>query len=93
MLALFNVDIWHKHMKENIAPNVVGQKHQLRLVYIGDFKIDFFFLNCSLLQWFGQASDVRLKEGNQITFFLAKKFIYYKKNWLYVPKGGLRDKF
>jgi hypothetical protein len=37
-------------MKENIAPNVVDQKHQLKLVYIGDFEIEKGSLNGSLLR-------------------------------------------
>lgn len=60
-------------MKENIAPNVVGQKHQLKLVYIGDSKIEKKSLNGSLLRWFGQASDARHKEGSQVTFLFVKK--------------------
>jgi len=38
-LALFNVDIRHKPGKENIVPNALSQKHQLRMVYVGETKL------------------------------------------------------
>jgi hypothetical protein len=34
-LALFNVDIRCKVGKENIVPNVLSWKHQLKVVYVG----------------------------------------------------------
>ncbi len=34
-LALFNVDIQHKHGKENVVLDVLSQKHQLKVVYMG----------------------------------------------------------
>jgi hypothetical protein len=34
-LALFNVDIRHKPRKDNVVPNVLNQKHQLKVVYMG----------------------------------------------------------
>jgi hypothetical protein len=38
-LALFNVDIRHKPGKENIVPDVLSQKHQLKVVYVGETKL------------------------------------------------------
>jgi hypothetical protein len=35
-LALFNVDIWHKPGMENIVPDVLSRKHQLKVVYVGE---------------------------------------------------------
>jgi hypothetical protein len=37
-LVLFNVDIRHKHEKENVVPNVLSRKHQLNVVYVGETK-------------------------------------------------------
>jgi len=34
-LALFNVDIRHKHGKDNVLPDALSQKHQLKVVYVG----------------------------------------------------------
>jgi hypothetical protein len=38
-LALFNVDIQHKPGKENIVPDVLSWKHQLRVVYVGKIEL------------------------------------------------------
>jgi hypothetical protein len=38
-LALFNVDIRHKPGKENIVPNALSRKHQLRVVYVRETKL------------------------------------------------------
>jgi hypothetical protein len=38
-LALFNVDIRHKPEKENIVPDALSQKHQLRMVYVGETEL------------------------------------------------------
>ncbi len=38
-LALFNVNIWHKPGKENIVPDALSRKHQLRVVYVGELEI------------------------------------------------------
>ncbi len=35
-LTLFNVDIWRKPEKENIVPDALSRKHQLRVVYMGE---------------------------------------------------------
>ncbi len=37
-LALFNVDIWHKPGKENVVPNALSRKHQLKVMYVGKTK-------------------------------------------------------
>jgi len=35
-LALFNVDIRHKPGKENVVPDALSRKHQLKVVYVGE---------------------------------------------------------
>jgi hypothetical protein len=35
-LVLFNVDIWHKPGKDNVVLDALSQKHQLRVVYVGE---------------------------------------------------------
>jgi hypothetical protein len=37
-LVLFNLDIRHKFGKENVMPNVLSRKHQLKVVYMGETK-------------------------------------------------------
>jgi len=38
-LAFFNVDIRHKPGKENIVPDALNQKHQLKVVYVGETEL------------------------------------------------------
>jgi hypothetical protein len=38
-LALFNVDIRHKPRKENVVPDALSWKHQLKVVYVGETKL------------------------------------------------------
>jgi hypothetical protein len=38
-LVLFNVDIQHKPEKENVVPDVLSQKHQLNVMYVGETKL------------------------------------------------------
>jgi hypothetical protein len=38
-LALFNVDIRHKPGKENVVPNALSWKHQLKMVYVGETEL------------------------------------------------------
>ncbi len=38
-LALFNVDIRHKPRKENVVPDVLSWKHQLKVVCVGEMKL------------------------------------------------------
>jgi hypothetical protein len=38
-LASFNVDIQHKHGKENVAFDALSRKHQFKVVYVGETKI------------------------------------------------------
>jgi hypothetical protein len=38
-LALFNVDIRHKLEKENVVPDALSRKHQLKVVYVGEIEL------------------------------------------------------
>jgi hypothetical protein len=38
-LALFNVNIRHKPGKENIVPDALSRKHQLKVVYVGETEL------------------------------------------------------
>jgi len=37
--ALFNVDVRHKLGKDNMVPNALSQKHQLKVVYVGEIEL------------------------------------------------------
>jgi hypothetical protein len=38
-LTLFNVDIRHKPRKDNVVPDALSRKHQLRMVYVGETEL------------------------------------------------------
>jgi hypothetical protein len=38
-LALFNVDIRHKHGKDNVVLDALSRKHQLKVVYVGETEL------------------------------------------------------
>ncbi len=38
-MALFNVDIRHKAGKDNIVPDALSWKHQLKVVYVGELEL------------------------------------------------------
>jgi hypothetical protein len=38
-MALFNVDIQHKPGKDNVVADALSRKHQLRVVYVGETKL------------------------------------------------------
>jgi hypothetical protein len=38
-LALFNVDIRHQPKKENVVHDVLSRKHQFKVVYMGETKL------------------------------------------------------
>jgi hypothetical protein len=38
-LAFFNVDIQHKPGKENMVPDALSRKHQLKVVYVGETEL------------------------------------------------------
>jgi hypothetical protein len=37
-LALFNVDIQHKPKKDSVVPNALSERHQLKVVFVGEIK-------------------------------------------------------
>jgi len=39
ILALFNVNIRHKPRKENVVPDALSRKHQLKMVYVGETEL------------------------------------------------------
>jgi hypothetical protein len=92
-LALFNVDIRHKPGKENVVPDALSWKHQLKMVYVGETKFQKEV-------WLGSCHDEFVKErkqdiqkGIKSHFHLRNGLLWYKQNWLYVSERRLRDVF
>jgi len=90
-LALFNVDIRHKHGKENMVPNALSQKHQLKVVYVGEIELQKEIQLMSHRDWLAKEIKQNIPKGIKSHFHLRYELLWYKQNQLYVPKGKLRD--
>ncbi len=92
-LALFNVDIRHKPEKENVAPDALSRKHQLKMVYVGETKLQKEVQLVSHRDEFAKEVKQNIQNGAKSHFQLRNGLLWYKQNWLYVPEGKMRDVF
>jgi hypothetical protein len=90
-LALFNVDIRHKLGKENIVPNVLSQKHQLKVVYVGETKLQKEVQLAGHRDEFTKEVRQNIQNGAKSHFHLRNGLVWYKQNQLYVPEGKMKD--
>jgi hypothetical protein len=90
-LALFNVDIRHKPGKENIVPNALRQKHELKVVYVGETELQKEVKLASRRDVFAEEGKQSIQNGAKSHFHLRNGLLWYKQNRLYVPKGKIRD--
>jgi len=70
-LALFNVDIRHKPGKENIVPDALSRKHQLKVVYVGEIELQKEVTNKPLGCFF-QGGKAKHPKWNQVPLPFAK---------------------
>jgi hypothetical protein len=92
-LALFNVDIWHKPEKENIVPDALSRKHQLRMVCVGESELQKEVRLASPRDAFAEETRQSIQNGAKSHFHLRNGLLWYKQNRLYVPKGKIREHF
>jgi hypothetical protein len=92
-LALFNVDIQHKPGKENVVPDALSRKHQLKVVYVGETRFQKEVRLGSRRDEFAKERKQDIQKGIKSHFHLRNGLLWYKQNRLYVPKGRLRDVF
>jgi hypothetical protein len=90
-LALFNVDIRHKPGKENIVPDALSQKHQLRVVYVGKSELQKELKLVKYRDAFAKEVRQSIQNGAKSHFHLRNGLLWYKQNRLYVPEGKIRD--
>jgi hypothetical protein len=60
-LALFNVDIRHKPGNESVVPDALSRKHQLKVVYVGETK-----LQKELSRKICQGNEAKHSKWNQV---------------------------
>ncbi len=90
-MALFNVDIRHKPRKENIVPNALSRKHQLRMVYVGETKLQKEVRLTSRRDAFAKEIRQNIQNGAKSHFHLRNGLLWYKQNRLNVPEGKMRN--
>jgi len=90
-LALFNVDIRHKPRKDNVVPDVLSQKHQLKVVYVGETELQKEIRLASHRDAFAKEARQNIQNGAKSHFHLQNGLLWYKQKRLYVPKGKMRD--
>jgi len=90
-LALFNVDIWHKPRKENIVPDALSRKHKLKVVYVGETKLQKEVRLTSRRDAFAKETRQNIQNGAKSHFHLRNGLLWYKQNQLYVQEGKIRD--
>jgi hypothetical protein len=69
-LALFNVDIRHKSGKENIVPDALSRKHQLRVVYVGELELQKEVRLASYRDAFAKETRQSIQKGAKSHFHL-----------------------
>ncbi len=79
-LALFNVDIRHKHGKENIVFNALNRKHQLKVVYVGETKLQKEVQLASRQDEFAKEVRQNIQSGAKSHFHLRNGLVWYKQN-------------
>ncbi len=90
-LALFNVDIRHKPRKENIVPDALSRKHQLRVVYVGESELQKEVRLASRRDAFAKEVRQSIQNGAKSHFHLRNGLFWYKQNRFYVPEGKIRN--
>jgi len=90
-LALFNVDIQHKLRKDNVVPDALSRKHQLRMVYVGKTEPQKEVGLASRRDAFAKEVRQNIQNGAKSHFHLQNGLLWYKQRQFYVPEGRVRE--
>jgi hypothetical protein len=78
-LALFNVDIRHKPGKDNVVPDALSRKHQLRVVYVGEMEFQKEVRLTSCQNAFTKELRQNIQNGAKSHFHLQNGLLWYKQ--------------
>jgi len=90
-LALFNVNIRHKPGKENVVPDALSRKHQLKVVYMGEIELQKEIRLVNHRDGLAKEIKQNIQKGIKSHFHLQDGLLWYKQNQLYVLERMLRD--
>ncbi len=74
-----------------MVPNALSRKHQLKVVYVGEMELQKEVRLASCQNDFAKEVKQNIQKGIKSHFHLQNGLLWYKQNWLYVPKGRLGD--
>ncbi len=72
-------------------PDVLSQKHQLKVVYVGEIELQKEVRLASHRDEFAKEVKQNIQNGAKSHFHLRNGLLGYKYNRFYVPKGKMRD--
>jgi len=90
-LALFNVDIRHKPGKDDVVLDALSRKHQLRMVYVGETKLQKEVRLASCRDAFAKKIRQNIQNGAKSHFHLQNGLLCYKQRRLYVLKRRVKE--
>ncbi len=84
-------DIRHKLGKENVVSNALSQKHQLKVVYVGEIELQKEVWLASYQDEFAMEVKQNIQKGIKSHFHLQNGLLWHKQNQLYVSEGRFKD--
>ncbi len=85
------MNIWHKPGKENVVPDVLSRKHQLKMLYVGETELQKQVRLVSHHDEFAKKMKQNIEKEIKSHLHLRNGLLWYKQNWLYVSEGRLGD--
>jgi hypothetical protein len=79
-LALFNVNIRHKPGKENVVPDALSRKHQLKVVYMGEIELQKEIRLVNHRDGLAKEIKQNIQKGIKSHFHLRNGLLWYKQN-------------
>jgi hypothetical protein len=76
-----------------VVPDALSRKHQLKVVYVGETKLQKELQLASCRDEFVKEMKQNIQKGIKSHLHLQNGLLWYKQNRLYVPKGSFRDVF
>jgi len=78
-------------MKEYMVLDALSRKHQFKMVYVGERELQKEIQLASHCNGLAKEIKQNIQKGIKSHFHFRNRLLWYKQNWLYVPKGRFRD--
>jgi len=78
-------------MKENMVLDALSRKHQFKMVYVGERKLQKQVRVVSHCNGLAKEIKQNIQKGIKPHFHFRDQLLWYKQNRLYVSKGKFRD--